>query len=119
MGSPTGPFSPDELCGTPLSPILEQDVSTQTTPPGSHDTDSTVFVGQFDSRPYRRKSYSKTVIHDFTSQPSAVGEPQLGSAPGKQPPDIWSKFAGNDVDDGSGTLAKYMPCDVAERDLTP
>jgi len=111
MSTPTASFSPDELLGTLLSPILEHDALPQTNPPGIHDTDSTVFVGQFGNWPYRRESHpSKVVTRDFATQPTTTGEEQSEYAVGRQPSDILPKLPRSDKDNTDSKLAAHKFC---------
>lgn len=68
-------FTPEDLLGTPLSPISEQ----RSNPPTMSNTDITVFQAvqpvQFNNKPYRRSRPSTVISRDFANQPAQT-EPE-------------------------------------------
>ena len=104
-------FSPDNLLGTPLSPILEHDALPQTDSHNILNTESTVFVGQFDNSPDHRQRYlTKIITRQLSIQLTPVGGKWSKYVLGRQPSNIRSKLPESDGDDTSSKLAGYRFC---------
>jgi hypothetical protein len=75
-------FTPEDLLGTPLSPISEQ----RSNPPSVANGDITVLAVQFNSRPYQRRSHPSPVItRDFASQATQIGPEPEGAGDLQEP----------------------------------